>query len=657
MLYQSCASKFGYKGPIFSFLDIQYAETPTKEDYPDANAVYLHREAKFEMRTASTFSEHIVIKVLRAGGKKHANIKIPFWKDCEVLDLRARTTKPNGEVINLDKADFFEVTDFPEYILYADRKAKVFTFPSVDEGCILEYIYTLGYRGPFVPPWYFQGDEPTYLARFTFDVPKFLLFDYYISSLSGHEIERKVLEKDYRRRAVFTARNLPAIKHEPLSPPKNDISSWIVMSCASFYHFFFGEIWSGQETWYGIGKNYFHITDSIVQPPPTIVAKTAKIIAGCDNDEEKIKRIHKYIQENCRYVAVEIEGHRIVPHYPEEVLKNQYGDCKDLSGLLISMLRAADIEAYPVLTKTRSAGRFVESYPSVGQIDHVMVAIAFKHFEDEALVKNAIAYGKISFSHEDDYVIVDPSVPTCPLGQLHSEIQGRHVILCAGYDSRLLVLPSCSFKDNVFSTKVCFNFDSGDYDGEIQMQIRGEDAMRLRYGFLHFTKSELDDFMQKYFVGFPLKISLDTYEIDGVDDLDSVLKVNMKFKKFSSLQTSENKIFVPVMFKTSKLFEEIYSFGEHFHDLEFEFPHLHSDIFRVVVPQSCVLASLPEKANVRSDWCDYTCSSYVSGDTVVVNRNIAVKKCSVSKVHFQEVREIAAKILESSHKIIILTKK
>ena len=656
-LYQSCASKLGYKGPIFSFLEIQYGETPTKEDYPDAHAVYLHREAKFEIRTISTFSEHIVIKILREGGKKHANIKIPFWKDCEVLELRARTIKPNGEIVYLDKADFFEVTDFPEYILYADKKAKVFTFPAVDIGCILEYIYTLGYKGPYVPPWYFQADEPTYLARFTYDVPKFLLFDYHIAALPGNEIERSIVDKDNRRKATFTGRNLPAIKLEPLSPPISDISSWILMSWASFYHFFWGEFRSGQETWYEIGKNYFLVTDTLLQPPASIVSKTAEIIAGCENDEEKAKKICAYVRDNCRYVAVEIEGHRIIPHYPENVLKNQYGDCKDLAGLLISMLRAANIKAYPMVTKTKSAGKFMENFPSLGQINHVMVAIPLKHFEDEVSMKNAIAYGKIPFSNEDDYVVVDPSVPTCPLGRLHSEIQGRRVVLCAGYDSQLMVLPSHTFKDNTLSTKISFSYDSGDYEGEIHIQIGGEDAMRTRHGFLYSSKSEIKDFMQKYIGGFPLKIALDTFEVLGTKDLDSNLMITMRFKKFSPLQTGKNQIFVPVMFRASKVFEEIYSCSGRMHDIEFEYPHIHSDIFRIVVPKNYIAARLPEKEDIRSKWCDYTCVSYLSGDTVVVNRNIALKICSLSTDNFQEIREIAGKILDSSHQIIILTKK
>ncbi|GAG76214.1 unnamed protein product, partial [marine sediment metagenome] len=291
-LFLSCGIQF----KVISFNEIQIDSTPTIDDYPDAHAVYLLREAKFEIQTISTFSEHIIVKVLKAGGKKYANVKVPFWKDCKVLDLKARTIKPNGEIVNLIKENIFEVTDFPEYIMYADRKAKVFTFPAVDTGCVLEYTYTLGYRSPHVPMWYFQGYEPTILARFTYDVPIFLGFDYLTSSVPGCKIEKAILQKGKRHNVVFSTANLPAMKYEPFAPPINDISSWVMMTWASFRIFFLPEIRSGQETWYEIGKNYYLATDTLLQPNREIKAKTEELITGCSSDEEKINRIFRFVR-------------------------------------------------------------------------------------------------------------------------------------------------------------------------------------------------------------------------------------------------------------------------------------------------------------------------------------------------------------------------
>ena len=63
----------------------------------------------------------------------------------------------------------------------------------------------------------------------------------------------------------------------------------------------------------------------------------------------------------------------IIPLPAGEVFDNGFGDCKGLGTLLISMLRAADIESHPVLVRTRSAGPLDTSAPNMTQFNHFIV--------------------------------------------------------------------------------------------------------------------------------------------------------------------------------------------------------------------------------------------------------------------------------------------
>ena len=43
------------------------------------------------------------IKILTEEGRKHADIEIPFFKENEnVVNVRARTIKPDGSIVNFD---------------------------------------------------------------------------------------------------------------------------------------------------------------------------------------------------------------------------------------------------------------------------------------------------------------------------------------------------------------------------------------------------------------------------------------------------------------------------------------------------------------------------------------------------------------------------
>ena len=83
----------------------------------------------------------------------------------------------------------------------------------------------------------------------------------------------------------------------------------------------------------------------------------------------------KWVQNEVRYFSVSIGENSHRPQAPETVIKRRYGDCKDKSYLLISLLDQMGIEAKPVLISA-----FAPKYPSKAKaapiiFDHVIVQL------------------------------------------------------------------------------------------------------------------------------------------------------------------------------------------------------------------------------------------------------------------------------------------
>ena len=87
-------------------------------------------------------------------------------------------------------------------------------------------------------------------------------------------------------------------------------------------------------------------------------ALLAKIIAGASSPKEKLKQIYDWVRKNVRYVADERGLHGNVPHAPSYVLKKRFGDCKDLSNLVIKLAAAAGVETVPVFAGVGPKPRF-----------------------------------------------------------------------------------------------------------------------------------------------------------------------------------------------------------------------------------------------------------------------------------------------------------
>ena len=83
-------------------------------------------------------------------------------------------------------------------------------------------------------------------------------------------------------------------------------------------------------------------------PSPEITAKVQTLIAGAPDFYTKLSRITDSIQKNIRYFIVERGIGGLQANHAADIFRNRYGDCKDKTTLLISMLQVAGIHAYYV---------------------------------------------------------------------------------------------------------------------------------------------------------------------------------------------------------------------------------------------------------------------------------------------------------------------
>ncbi len=75
-----------------------------------------------------------------------------------------------------------------------------------------------------------------------------------------------------------------------------------------------------------------------------------------------------------RYASVGLGDTSVVPRPPAEVLRRQFGDCKDLSTLVVGLLRAAGFEAWTALLLTEFQDN-IDAAPGLSQFDHVIVRV------------------------------------------------------------------------------------------------------------------------------------------------------------------------------------------------------------------------------------------------------------------------------------------
>jgi hypothetical protein len=83
----------------------------------------------------------------------------------------------------------------------------------------------------------------------------------------------------------------------------------------------------------------------------------------------------QFVQDQVRYLGMEIGANTHQPYPPAEVFKQRFGDCKDKALLLTMILRSEHIPAYMALVNTSLRDKLTEAMPSPTVFNHVIVAI------------------------------------------------------------------------------------------------------------------------------------------------------------------------------------------------------------------------------------------------------------------------------------------
>ncbi len=157
--------------------------------------------------------------------------------------------------------------------------------------------------------------------------------------------------------------------------------------------------WDEVGAWYSLcnkARSWLHLRS---RPRPTHCP------AGSATREDIVRAIFTDVALHTHYVGLAFGIGRYQPHPADDVLANEYGDCKDKHTLLATLLKAAGIEAWPVLI---SDSRDLDpATPSPAQFDHVITLVPLS--------------GK--------FLWMDSTMEVAPVGVLASVLRDKKVLV------------------------------------------------------------------------------------------------------------------------------------------------------------------------------------------------------------------------------------
>ena len=136
------------------------------------------------------------------------------------------------------------------------------------------------------------------------------------------------------------------------------------------------ESWTDIQEW---AEDKYHIPETIPQELDAVAMRLASI----ESKKEQIESALRFVQDEIRYVGLFDGVHTHRPHKIDDILLRRFGDCKDKSILLVTLLRKLGFDAYPTLVNSIERGKFDVNLPSIAAFDHVITAV---DWQDQTLL-------------------------------------------------------------------------------------------------------------------------------------------------------------------------------------------------------------------------------------------------------------------------------
>jgi len=205
---------------------------------------------------------------------------------------------------------------------------------------------------------------------------------------------------------------------------------------------------------------------------------TALRNAGAD-DESRLLAALRMVQGDIRYLGIQIGAGSYVPSPPALVLERRYGDCKDKTLLLMTLLKGLGIEASAALVNTGWRRGLDQLQPHPGVFNHVLVRARLAgrdYWLDPTLSSQS---GTLERLHQPDYgqaLLIDAETTGLVAMALERDAPVKRI--SSRFDS------SAGLDDPVAYT-VATVYEGGEAD-DMRVQIRSSSAEDLQHRYLNF---------------------------------------------------------------------------------------------------------------------------------------------------------------------------
>lgn len=612
-------------------IDAILAQAPDAEVYPDADAILLLNQFSHDVLPTgkSRYTSHQVVKILTdRGSQQYDDIAIPYNPMAQYITVNiARTILPDGSVVEpLDEA-YNDVTPpgLLAYNLYSDAMWKVISMPALEPGVCIEYQVTLEDTGGqtvgnetwFWGDFSFQATDVTLQSCYALRVPRDTRFRW---KAVNCQLNPQVRHEGEASTYIWTYGETPGLVEEVGMPATKDIAPRLSYSSV--------RSWDAVYEWYKALAKERYAADEAIEK--TVRAITANLEAPSD----KVQALYHFVTSKIRYVGIELGQGAYQPSPACQVFQMRYGDCKDKTTLLISMLNLVGIKAFPVLLNPTPYERVDIEIPSLGQFSHVITAVP----RDDGT------------HHWLD------ATSECSYGDLPASDQGRKGFVIGEVQGEFVDIPAFPPESNRLIVNMEIRLsESGGLHGKMRVDTSGQYNLEARLQYKPVHPGEwTDTFAGELSAQFP-GVRIDRVTISDLNNLIVPVHVELEFTVEKYVKRINGSLLFPLPSDEFTDYAQLFAAIERKYPLEFSYPLQMEKTIRIALPQGWT-AALPEDIQVAHSFASMDRQYESEGNEIRYKLQFTLKNPIISPEDYPAAKRFFETLAREDRTQLILQK-
>lgn len=477
---------------------------------------------------------------------------------------------------------------------------------------------------------HFNDEFPVIDKKIEVIIPDWLEVELKEMNFNGHNII-KSQNKDAKNKSTtyqYHYKDIPAVFNEESSPGRSYLYPHILVLAKSYdYNGKKSNLFKTTADLYGWYKS---LVDQMKDDTEQLKSKVNELTTKTTSDEEKIKNIFYWVQDNIRYIAFEDGIAGFKPDDSHQVFSKRYGDCKGMANLTKQMLKIAGFDARLTWIGTKHIA-YNYSIPSL-VVDNHMICTVF---------------------HNGKKIYLDGTEKFSSLGNYAERIQNKEVMIENGSEFIIDKIPTSSAESNKETFRAKLVIENDKLKGTCNRTYSGESRSLFLNIYNSFESDKKAEALENFLAKQDKNNKVKEIKPSDLKNRDAKLTIDYALESSNRISEFDDEIYLNFEFMNEY---KSFTFKERETDYELDYKTLYDSEITITLPEGYKVDKLPENLSQKNEDYEIEATFSLKGKELVYRKVFLFKNAIIRKNQQESWNAAHKKLFELYNSSITLSK-